>query len=365
MVEDLTNYRDMKLSTEHNVEEVIEIENKLFPWLSDDLSWDSFKIGSMANSKGIVMTVGNFYFPYAVHNIKILRSLGCDLPIEIFHGGESDLSKDKLEHLQSFKDVNVYNIYSRYDGEKIVLEKYDYKAFSIVASSFKEVLFVDADVVFLTDPSSMFSDDEYLKSGALFFHDRFLNFGTSGERWLRSLMPAGREFSQKAKDGPFWRKKSRFQLESGTMLFNKEKHWFGLLMTLKLNTGDGKMQMSRQTYGDKETFWIALELAGEDYGYYDAEAGVIGKKVGGNRLKGNIIHTHPDGRIFWIQGGIVIDKHNRKLQDVTNSFTHMTDPSVPYEWKGYSSVSPCIPIPQDQKDLIAEFSRIYKADPLK
>lgn len=363
MASDILDYKEMKLAKGNNLEKVIEMEEKLFPWFNDHHSLNSFKENSMINGKGIVMTVGDFYFPYAVHNIKILRSLGCDLPIEIFHGGKDDLSEDKKEYFEKIDGVKVINIYTIYDSEKIILQGYDYKAFSIVASSFKEVLFIDADVVFLTNPSSLFETEEYKKKSAIFFHDRFINFRSAGEAWLNTFMPKGREYSLQVKNSPFWKKESRFLLESGVMVFNKENHWFGLLMALKLNTGDGKKQMGRHTYGDKETFWIALELMGEDYHYYDVEAGMIGIRQNSS-LRGNIIHCHPNGKIFWIQGGIVVDKHNKGLKNVVNRFTHMTDPSLPYEWKNFNAISPLIPISKDEKHLIYEFGNIFEVDPL-
>ena len=74
-------------------------------------------------------------------------------------------------------------------------------------------------------------------------------------------------------------------------------------------------------HGDKETFWLAMELSGAPYAFESRYVGSIGVvnseqdldlKVEEAVLCGkHILHLDPTGRVpFWINGGIYVDKTN-------------------------------------------------------
>lgn len=58
----------------------------------------------------------------------------------------------------------------------------------MLASSFREVMFIDADVRFLVNPETLFEIEEYAESGTLFFKDRTL-FPRDTKAYMRSILP--------------------------------------------------------------------------------------------------------------------------------------------------------------------------------
>jgi hypothetical protein len=66
-------------------------------------------------------------------------------------------------------------------------------------------------------------------------------------------------------------------MESGVVVINKKDHFVGLLAICKLNDLYERKQVTYQkTWGDKETFWIALEMVQERYSFIRYGGGVIG-----------------------------------------------------------------------------------------
>lgn len=71
--------------------------------------------------------------------------------------------------------------------------------------------------------------------------------------------------------------------DSGVVVVDKWQHFVALLLTTRLNGPDrdgnqaGKKGVYEMVYGDKETFWLSWELAGDlDYAFYDGVAGTMG-----------------------------------------------------------------------------------------
>src|SRR5579872_3108126 len=99
--------------------------------------------------QGIVISAGGMrYLTCAWVGIRMLRKAGCKLPIELWHqrGEITDEVRSALEPLGvECRDV------SSIGGTGI--DSYQIKAFSILHSSFKEVLYLDSDNVCTRDPA--------------------------------------------------------------------------------------------------------------------------------------------------------------------------------------------------------------------
>lgn len=149
-------------------------------------------------------------------------------------------------------------------------------------SSFREAIFIDADSFFFVDPATLFNDEAYRKTGALFFKDR--NLSPENKRaWIKSILPS--PISANIKKNRMWTGESGHMQESGVIVVDKYRHFIPLLLTTKLNGPDrdgnaeaGKRGVYEMMYGDKETFWLSWEMAGDlDYSFHDGVAGTMGK----------------------------------------------------------------------------------------
>jgi alpha 1,2-mannosyltransferase len=212
------------------------------------------------SGRGIVITAGGIkYFTSSWILINLLRNLGCNLPIEVwFHGNEITKNMQlKLSHC----DVLCRDL-SEYIDE--TPRGFLMKPLAIIYSSFKEILFLDADNICVKDPSYLFEDEKYKKYGCIFWPD----------------------FWETPNSNPIWKIlnidyfKSREQ-ESGQLLINKEKCWKQLQLCLYFNIKCDDYY--KFMYGDKDTFrfaWLALKkeyfMISQDVGvcgYYNIESG--------------------------------------------------------------------------------------------
>lgn len=271
-----------------------EFERALFPWVSKPLFHDLLSVYTSFSGTGIVMSVGNRHWKYLLTTIPYLHKLGCTLPIEVFHIGENDLLAEYREtitksypHGVTFRDLTT-----AFDNSYLKLAGWAAKPAAIMASSFEQVLFVDADVVFLQNPQILFQDPTYTKTGTLFYLDREMFSGSSKEQdWLKEILPE--PYSDKVLNSRFWKKTSMHQQESGVLLLHKRKHFVPLALTVELNGPVRDKITYKHVYGDKETFWIGFEMAGDtSYAFHPTVAGSIGPFDSGKIFHG--LETYND-----------------------------------------------------------------------
>lgn len=162
---------------------------------------------------------------------------GCVLPIELWYIGD-EMTAGTIEAL---KPLNV-TCRNALDHNPTSLSGYALKPFAIIHSSFREVLFLDADNNSPFDPVYLFDSVEYHSYGVIFWPD----------------------FWRTHPDNPIWEitdssDYQTFEQESGQILINKERCWRELNLCLYFNYKE--KDYYRMLLGDKDTFkfaWLAL-----------------------------------------------------------------------------------------------------------
>jgi hypothetical protein len=101
------------------------------------------------------------------------------------------------------------------DDEGWKLAGWAAKPFAILLSSFREVIFIDADSLFFRNPAKLFDDPDYVETGALFFRDRTI-MPESKRRWLLRVLP--RPIPKLAKESTWWTGTSGHHQESGVVV---------------------------------------------------------------------------------------------------------------------------------------------------
>ncbi|KAG0174753.1 hypothetical protein DFQ30_002946 [Apophysomyces sp. BC1015] len=300
-----------------------QLEETLYPWLH--LHWkNAFQINKRTSGKGIVICIGNSQFQHAATTIRAIREvLKSDLPIEVFYIRDDDLSPQKREYLETeFKNLTTKQIdhiiddwYTRFTGWSL-------KPYAILASSFTEVLLMDADVYFFKKPDMLFDDAGYKHTGSLFFYDRtlFPNW-ENGRLWLQSFLPTKSSLVKKTR---WWKLTSAHEQESGVVLINKQKSLLGLLAACKMNDKREREQVSyKHAHGDKETFWIGYEMVQTPYAFirsFGAVIGGLGDAGDPSTVCGNQLHLDVDQEPLWWNGGLLRDKNRWPTRYLT--FTH-------------------------------------------
>lgn len=183
--------------------------------------------------RGLVFTMGDHQVNYVLTSIRSFRKLGCALPIEIMYLGDDDLGEEERGLLEALPGVVTRDISRMIEDEGWKLWGWAAKPWAILMSSFQEVLFVDADVLFFVDPEILFDHPQYQQTGALFFKDRNLSRERK-RKWLRKVLP--KPISEQVKrNNRLWSGESGHMQDSGVLLIDKWRHFVPLLLTARLN----------------------------------------------------------------------------------------------------------------------------------
>ncbi len=201
--------------------------------------------GRFAGSGIVTCAGGSTYFPCAWVLVKLLRSLGC-------HRGRREMTRTMERLLETVPGVRCVNANALRPA--FPLNGWELKPFAILHSRFEEVLFLDADNVPTGDPTFLLTSRPYRDNGAVFWPDRWMGQGDSGD--TRTLSPeAWRACGLEELDEP--------EFETGQMVINKRKCLNALRLTMFLNAHSSFFY--RWMLGDKDTFHLAWRRAGLSY----------------------------------------------------------------------------------------------------
>ena len=191
--------------------------------------------------RGIVICAGGIrYLTNAWVGIRQLRSLGCQLPVEVWYLGPKEMDPAMAALLRPFgvKCVDALTIRRRHPVRH--LAGWELKAFAILHSNFREVLFLDADNFAVRNPEYLFATAQYQRTGAILWPD-----------YCR-----GRD----RKAAPIWRscglRQPAQEIESGQMLLDKSRCEKALRLALWFNENSDFYY--HHLHGDKETFQLAF-----------------------------------------------------------------------------------------------------------
>ncbi|ODQ64447.1 hypothetical protein NADFUDRAFT_47622 [Nadsonia fulvescens var. elongata DSM 6958] len=317
--------------------------------------------------RGIVISASDKHLNDLLSLLRLLRSLGNTLPIEIMHNGDiSEKSQEALVEVARTDDFKVPDghlldivkdhvsmefpkqelwfasttpcISKEYQG---VFGTWANKLVASLFSSFDEMLLIDADTVLLTNPNVLFEHSAYNKTKSLFFKDRALDkkLPQFGANFFKMLMPSIidetlygiPEVSQEILQREFFTKDFNHYMESGVVLMEKSSHFLGALMSMQLNIWSPSRNM---VHGDKELFWLGQSAAGlqshEFNGFWSGSAGML------NEDQNSISSTHPshissdDGHtLLWVNSGFIDCKFDPEDKVVSSRINAFIIPPMP------------------------------------
>ncbi|GAA5925201.1 hypothetical protein JCM3775_006395 [Rhodotorula graminis] len=313
-------------SVQHHHQELLQT---LYPFVNKSPKMPRTVAGLRESYKiprGIIIPCGNDQFIYAVHLIATLKHVhNTALPIHVVYAGSDDLVPEKRAALRSIHpSVDTVDLLNYFDETHVGIHGggWAIKSFAVLASPFQGVIIADADAIFVQDPETLLDDDPgYNATGTLFFRDReiFAGWGQVHE-WFHSVMK-DREPSAQLQRSRWWMDQaSREEMESGVVVFDKRRTTvvYGLLFTAWLNTRVVREEVTYEnTYGDKESFWMAFELSGLPYHLDREYAGIIGQLTHPDTKAHSIdtfiqsdhlFHLDHRGRPLWWNGSLFQEK---------------------------------------------------------
>ncbi|GAB7346469.1 hypothetical protein MBLNU457_5160t1 [Dothideomycetes sp. NU457] len=263
---------------------VAKLSTLLFPWTAPYFA-DHMTLHAHIRhgGRGIVMSAGSLQIQHLLTSIKSIRQLGCNLPIEIMYLGAADLADVARTELENLPGVVTRNMKTMINDKGWALRGWSGKSHAILLSSFREVLYVDADALWLQNPAILFDETAYLNTGALFFYDQNTAPKSQSRRqWLQEVLP--KPISTHVTSSRLWTGESGRMQDSGVMVIDKWQHFMAILFVTRMNGPDRDGNREKGIVGtydminsDKETFWVGFEAVGDtEYAFYEGEAANMG-----------------------------------------------------------------------------------------
>lgn len=255
------------------------------------------------------------YFTSAYVTLRVLRQLvNCTLPIEIFYVGNQEMPPAAVDHMHETYDARFIDITAFPEARNVNLQGYQLKAFSILLSSFEEVLWMDSDNIPLADPAELFDSQLYTHHGAVFWPD-FCNMVSFRPETLgvfglpdRPHQPQPRE-NKTTVWPPRCHEDVPVELETGQVLLHKARTWDGLRMAVYLNRHHAFF-FKRLFRGDKMTFHFGFVAAKAQYSlvpFLPGGMGIRSKVIGQDGVSrsymcaNTMVQHHPDtGTMFFL-----------------------------------------------------------------
>jgi hypothetical protein len=173
----------------------------------------------------------------------------------------------------------VPNLFARERVEPRDFQNYWIKPLALYHTRLDEVMLLDADAILLRDPADLRRMPGYQRTGTTFFYDRvapmrrFLNkFTKQGKRYIHHLLDTF-DYAKFGLEGPApseqlrrsfaFQERTGHEMDSSLVVIDKRRAGKALevLVHLIFHTRF-EFQFS---WGDKEAFWLAYELAHQDY----------------------------------------------------------------------------------------------------
>jgi hypothetical protein len=268
----------------------------------------------MEKTRGIIIAVPEKYQSMCYKNLlKIRFEYKIDYPIEIWQIGQ-EITPSVLTHYQ-----NIPNIYFREvpepdanDPTQISWKGFQVKAYIFKHTDFDEVLLLDADITIFQNPTLLFDDPGYKKTGTYFFrdltrwkyenltlysHNNFNSLQSFNRRkqFVRHLLPVKSQYFPKEwdyiydEDPPKDPVLEAYQ-ESGIVVFDRSRNKDAVNNIYELNRNHAYTY--KYILGDKETFWMGCLQANTEFTMNSTE----GYMSSDNKLS----HDY-DGAIFFQQ----------------------------------------------------------------
>ncbi|KAI8914540.1 mannosyltransferase putative-domain-containing protein [Gorgonomyces haynaldii] len=321
--------------------------SKLLDWNVDGRSM--YQLYSSYRGRGIVMPVGNHDFILAMASISAIRNVHkSNISIQVFFNGEEDLMEECRESLKQFENVHVQNIHDIFPRDKVGWKGWSVKAATLLAAHCRECILMDSDVIFMQNPEIAFEQSKYIKSRMLLFKDRTMDFKSTIHMWVKEdLIP--KERIAHVDEMRMFRGEhgiTYHEAESGVVVIDKSQRFIGLIGITYLNIFPVNIISYKGFHGDKETFWIGMEMLSENYSFDShLPVGIGGLEpeiTGPDRFCScQIAHQDENGDLFWVNGGVVTDKTQVRTSPFVN-FTHYVLENGPYSSIEHRRNSMCL-----------------------
>ncbi|RHY26645.1 hypothetical protein DYB32_007429 [Aphanomyces invadans] len=277
-------------------------------------------------SRGVVICLFDAMIPMTISLIQELRTLGYSDVIQLYHcnGELSALSQTMLDDVDTNIEivdgcVEMQALGKLRSDEMNGFRSFWLKPLALVHTRLDEVILMDADDLVFLNPSRLFDTPGYKETGTIFFYDReilkkeYLNGWHNDQPNLHALIESFDYAAFGLEKGPSahllsslaWHGDAAHEQDSSIVVVQKSKA--GRAMDVLWHILQHDRHRNGFTYGDKELFWIAYELAHQPY-FFSPWANSGAEKPGN-------MANHPDT----ICGAYIFNPYsNNDIHSMTN-----------------------------------------------
>ena len=201
------------------------------------------------SGRGIVICAGGKkYNTNAYALIRLLRDLGCSLPIQLWSlEHEQDDLFDELIKPYNVEPVNTSVVQLEHPHDH--LHGWELKSYAIKWCPYQEVLLIDADCFPLRNPEVIFDEPAFQETGVIFMPD------------VRKMPPNHKFWS--LYQIPFV---EEWEFESGAIFIDKARHWREVVIADYINQyGIRFFWKEANMLGDKDSHRAAFHITNKPY----------------------------------------------------------------------------------------------------
>ncbi|KAJ0397523.1 hypothetical protein ATCC90586_011478 [Pythium insidiosum] len=262
------------------------------------------RVDPLEGSSGVVVCLHDRIVPLGLSLIKELRCLGNVDLVEIYHC-DHELSDDNQRLLRESDDnIDIIDICASLISRGVMSTKmahtfrsYWLKPLAVHQTQLDDLILLDADAILLRDPTGLRRLDGYKRTGTTFFYDRVIraphffnrevqvqaSTGAQPKRYLRHWIETfdyakfGHEYrpSDQLRNSLAFRGETCHEQDSSMLAIKKTQFGADKAMQLLWFLATEHRFAESFSWGDKEAFWLAYELAHVPYFFSPWGASVV------------------------------------------------------------------------------------------
>lgn len=240
----------------------------------------------MVSRKIVTTAGGRRYTANAYASIRLLRYLGCDLPVDWFYVNDLELPEKWVAAVETIPGVKCFNLnLTNNVNSKRAAGGWQAKIESILATDADEVLYLDADNFVRRDPEYLFNSDLFKEYGAILWPDGWV--------WEEKRRKDLENYFGVTID-------IKHQTESGQLLFDKRRCKLALERTREYNINSDEIY--EIVYGDKDTFYFGFMTTNTPFTFIKTLPQTGHGCLLQHDMYGDIIFTHLTGGKWALNG---------------------------------------------------------------